>query len=162
MAKKKTAKKRGKSARTAHSKKERFLSAYEKFGNVCTAAKVAGIGRRTHYDWLADDQSYAAQFEDAQQQANAAIEEAMRKRAIDGWEEPVWHKGKQCGVVRKFDSTLLIVLAKANMPEKYRENHKVEMSGKVDIHKFLTSLTPDQMIELGETLMGDDADDADE
>lgn len=39
----------------AHHKKGAFLAAYAECGSIATAAKLAGIGRRSHYRWLKAD-----------------------------------------------------------------------------------------------------------
>jgi hypothetical protein len=50
-------------------------------------------------------------------------------RAIDGWEEPVWHKGEMVGTIHRHDSRLLEFLIKQADPS-FRENQKVELTGK--------------------------------
>jgi hypothetical protein len=49
-------------------------------------------------------------------------EEELRRRAIDGWEEPRFYQGRYCGSVRRYSDTALIVLLKSLAPEKYRES----------------------------------------
>ncbi len=63
----------------------------------------------------------------------SALEDEARRRAYDGWLEPVFHKGVKVGTVRKFSDTLLIVLLKAHKPEKYRENIKMDVSGDLNV-----------------------------
>jgi hypothetical protein len=41
-------------------------------------------------------------------------------RAVDGWEEPVYHQGAQVGAVRRYDNRLLQWLIEADDPGKYR------------------------------------------
>jgi hypothetical protein len=54
----------------------------------------------------------------------SALEEAeaeLKTRAVDGWEEPVFHNGELCGTKRKYSDLCLIFLLKALDPAKYRE-----------------------------------------
>jgi hypothetical protein len=51
----------------------------------------------------------------------AALEGEAVRRAYHGVEEPVFCKGVQCGVVRKYRDKLLMFLLKARNPAKYRE-----------------------------------------
>ena len=44
----------------------------------------------------------------------------------------VFYKGEPIGAIRKFSDTLLMFLLKAHNPKKYRENMRVERSGKMD------------------------------
>lgn len=50
-------------------------------------------------------------------------------RAVDGWNEPVYYKGKRCGIIRRFDSRLLEMLLKADDPAKFSEKAEVKHTG---------------------------------
>ncbi len=108
-------------------KQKAFLAAFRETGNVrlaCTAAKVARSG---HYSWLKDAE-YCKAFDLAKEDAANTLEAEAHRRAVEGWEEPVgWYKGKAGGTVRRYSDTLLIVLLKGLLPEKYRE--RVEVRG---------------------------------
>lgn len=114
---------------SAHLKKAAMLAAYAELGNVSKAAEAAEIGRTTHYDWLDADPEYKARFQEAHRLATERLEEEARRRAVDGWVEPVFYKGERVGGIRKYSDTLLIFLLKGNNPEKFRE--RVEHSGVV-------------------------------
>ncbi len=110
-----------------HPKKRAFLAAYRETGNVRLACEAAQIGRSSHYRWL-DDPDYAEEFERAKKDAVDVLEAEARRRAVEGWEEPVgWYKGEAGGTVRRYSDTLLIFLLKGAAPEKYRE--RMEVSG---------------------------------
>lgn len=51
------------------------------------------------------------------------------RRAREGVDEPVFYQGDECGSVRKYSDTLAIFLLKGAMPEKYRENTRMELTG---------------------------------
>jgi len=106
-----------------------FLAAFEKTCRIDLAAEAAGIGRRTHYNWLKSDPKYAQAFADSEVLAAQVLEDTATKRAVDGWDEPVFQAGKQCGTVRKFSDRLLERLLEARRPEKYRRNIKAEVTG---------------------------------
>ena len=63
-------------------------------------------------------------------------EAAIDHRGIDGWDEPVFHKGEICGHIRRFDNRLLELAVKAGNPDKYadRQHHKHE--GRVDVVRY--------------------------
>ena len=148
MAKKKTAKKtpgkRRPITRLTESKKAAFLLAFGKLGNITGAADAANICPKTHYNWLDSDPDYQAKFKEAFDRACAETEAEIRRRAIDGWDEPVWHKGEMVGTVRKYSDTLLIFRAKRLMPDLYRENHKVDLSGDLNVNNA-KQLTDEQL-----------------
>ena len=92
-------------------KKARFLKAYATVCQVTLAARMAGIDRGTHYDWLQKDAEYRAQFEAATDQAAQALEDEAVRRAYEGVERPVTVAGKR-ELVREYSDTLLIFLLK--------------------------------------------------
>ena len=114
---------------TSKKRAETFLSALAQYGNVTRAADEAGWNRCYLYRKRQADPAFARAWDEAAAIGVAALEDEARRRAYEGWDEPVWHKGEECGTVRKFSDTLLIVLLKAHMPEKYQERQKVEHSG---------------------------------
>ena len=110
-------------------KRAQFLALLSEYGNVTRAADDAGLSRVYLYQMKRGDESFAAEWEEAARVGAARLEDEARKRAVEGWEEPVWHRGEMCGTVRKFSDTLLICLLKAHHPDKYRENIKQQIEG---------------------------------
>jgi hypothetical protein len=111
-----------------HPKKRGFLAAYAQTGNVKLACEAARVGRSSHYRWLEHDPDYVEEFEQAKKDAVDVLEAEARRRAVEGWEEPVgWYKGEAGGKVRRYSDTLLIFLLKGAAPHKYRE--RMEVSG---------------------------------
>lgn len=122
MAKKPTPKTTPKKERDAHAD---FIAALMDYGNVTQAAKVVDLDRSALYAKRRNDEAFAAVWDEALAIGIEALEDEAKRRAYEGWLEPVWHKGEQCGEVRKFSDTLLIVLLKAHKPEKYAERKQV-------------------------------------
>ena len=66
-------------------KKVAMLEALEKsLGIVTTAAKLAGIDRRTHYEWLATDIEYKTRVEDLRNVELDFAESSLHKRIKSG------------------------------------------------------------------------------
>jgi hypothetical protein len=125
-------------------KQKKFLETIRLTGNIRVAARETGIGRATHYQRWMKDPEYAAAFEEASEDATDAMIEEARRRAQDGWTEPVIYQGEECYakqwnpetrqfeltdtplVIRKYDSLLLMFLIKARRPE-YRESFKADI-----------------------------------
>src|SRR5260221_3742159 len=97
-----------------------FLEAYEHSANILRAAEQAEISREIVYYWLEHDEQFLMVYNLADQAANAHIEAEIRRRAMDGWDEPLVSAGKKLGTVRKYSDTLLIFYAKKRIPE-YRD-----------------------------------------
>jgi hypothetical protein len=134
-------------------KKRAFLVAFAESGNVSAAARGAGVGRRTHYDWLKADKEYRAAYDAAQEDAADALEDEARRRAMGEW-EPVYDKtGAQIGTRKKASDLLMIFLLKGLRPEKYAQQHVVAGKGKGGAvlleHIVAGVLTPDEKLEKG-------------
>jgi hypothetical protein len=110
-----------------------FLDALSSSGNVTAAARRAGVDRGTAYRARAAAAEFRAAWEEALEVATDALEAEARRRALEGWDEPVFFGGQECGRIRKYDSTLLMFLLKAHRPEKFRENSAVQHSGDLTI-----------------------------
>jgi hypothetical protein len=114
----------------------RFLAQFAEIGVVTTAAKLAGIDRQRHYEWLdASDKypDYGERFAAASEQAADVCEAEMMRRGVTGWEEPVYGSGGtgvgtvQVGSKIVFSDRMLELALKARRPQKFRE--RVEHTG---------------------------------
>jgi hypothetical protein len=105
--------------------KDHFLKQYEVAGTISGAARAAQINRSTHYDWFRDDPEYVERFTASGVVAVENLETEMRRRAIVGWDEPVFQGGKQVGVIKKRSDVLLIFALKAARPHVYRDHYIV-------------------------------------
>lgn len=131
----------------------RFLKHLSQTGNITLSAEHAGVGRATVHDRRKGDEAFAAACVNALAEAADRLEGEARRRAYEGVDEPVIHHGEMCGVwvdakgkqvaphtygatfvgltVKKYSDALLMFLLRAAKPKRFRENHKVEHSGKV-------------------------------
>ncbi|MDI6872472.1 MAG: terminase [Bacillota bacterium] len=114
---------------TGTAKKEAFLRALARLGNVSDACRKARVPRRTVYNWKTDDAEFAQAWAEAEETAADALEREARRRAVKGVLKPVYQGGKLAGHVREYSDTLLIFLLKGARPEKYAERVKNEHSG---------------------------------
>ena len=71
-----------------------FLEHLAATGNVKLAADAAGVGRRTVYDRRQAEKEFAAQWEDAVENAMDLLEAEAWRRAYEGVLEPVAQKGE--------------------------------------------------------------------
>lgn len=106
-----------------------FLEQLSTNGNVTVSAEACNLARRTLYDLRSTDPEFAAAWDAAMEQAADHLEAEARRRAVDGWDEPVFYQGEQAGLVRKFSDTLLIFLLKGARPEKFRDRQQHEHTG---------------------------------
>lgn len=90
---------------------ERFLTALGEGLSVAGAAKLAGVGRQTVYDWRKRDAAFAAAWDDAIETGTDNLEDEARRRAMST------------------SDTLMIFMLKARRPDKYKDRRASEISG---------------------------------
>jgi hypothetical protein len=108
---------------------DKFIAHLSKHGVVSVAAKAAGTSRTEVYRERAEDKAFADRWNDALEQAGDMLEKEAIRRAYSGVMRPVYQGGAKVGSVREYSDTLLIFLLKGARPGKFRENHRVEVSG---------------------------------
>lgn len=114
-------------------KKEAFILALAKTGNVSAACKRAKVSRPTVYRHKREDTTFAELWEEAEDVYVELLEAEADRRAKTGTLKPVFYQGKEVGKVREFSDTLLMFRLKALRPDKYRENSAVQHSGEMQV-----------------------------
>lgn len=116
--------------RTRKKARATFLEAVTLGLTVVQACQEAGVGRTTVYDWRDSDPEFAAAWDVAYDRGTDALEAEAQRRAFDGVVKPVTVAGER-EEVREYSDTLLIFLMKGRKPQRFRDNHKVELTGEV-------------------------------
>lgn len=97
---------------------EEFLRQLEITGLPATAAKRAGTTLKQVEEWRAKSIEFNDEYNARLELNIDELEATARDRAINGWEEPVFYKGAECGSITKFDNGLLKWLIEGNR-ERY-------------------------------------------
>lgn len=108
---------------------EIFLSRLRKSPNVAAAARAAGYSRQWMYELRDQDEAFARAWDEAIDEAMDVAEGEIYRRAVRGTVRKVFYQDKQIDTVREYSDTLLIFLAKAHRPEKYRETTNTNLTG---------------------------------
>ena len=95
--------------------------------SVREACEALGLQRRAVRALRRSDQDFDADYHEARGLTPEKILAEMRRRAIDGVEEPVFHDGEIVGTITKYSDRLLMALGKGFVPE-LRE--RVEVTGR--------------------------------
>lgn len=95
---------------------------------ISDACRVVGYTRSSVYLYKADDPKFAEAWDEANETAIERMEREADRRAIEGYDKPVFYEGVECGVQRQFSDTLLIFRLKAKRPEVYRERAEVAVT----------------------------------
>jgi hypothetical protein len=70
---------------------------------------------------MKEDSAYAEKFGLMFEEVCEKFEAEAIRRAVDGYQDPVYQAGKLVGYRLKYSDTLLMFMLKAMRPEKYRE-----------------------------------------
>ncbi len=106
---------------------DRFINALRVMGNVWRAALSANVSRATPYYELHRNPEFAQAWKDAEEESADRIEAEMWRRGVEGIEKPVTIAGER-EIVREYDTPLLMMLAKARRPARFRENSNVTIA----------------------------------
>ena len=110
-------------AEITHRKKRAYLEALSTTPSMDDAARLAGVSRKTGYNYRADleDKPFQAALDVALRMGVQRAEAEGWRRGVIGWEEPVYQGGRLVGTKLVKSDTMLIFMLKGAAPEKYRE-----------------------------------------
>lgn len=106
-----------------------FLDALSRGYSVTHAASQAGVHRNRFYELRQVDERFGQDWQDAYEAGTDVIRDEVRRRGVDGWDEPVFQRGELVGHIRKYSDTLLLAEAKRRDPS-YRDNARLEVTGR--------------------------------
>lgn len=101
-------------------KKAQFLDAFAQLGTITHAAKAVNVDVTSHYHWLEHPkygETYRRDFRIAEEAAHDVLIREGRRRSVEGYVKPVFHKGVACGAVVEYSNALLMRLIEL----KYRK-----------------------------------------
>ncbi|MFC3051636.1 helix-turn-helix domain-containing protein [Kordiimonas pumila] len=98
-----------------------FLDALAAGNTVQQAAKIAGVGRRTVYNWRRTNPAFADKWYalDPKYRPPNDLEAEAVRRAVHGVRKPVYRGGEIVGHTTDYSDSMLMFLLKAHFPEKY-------------------------------------------
>ncbi|GBQ95569.1 hypothetical protein AA0229_0211 [Gluconobacter cerinus NRIC 0229] len=122
-------------------RKEQFLKHLAANGNISAAGRFADVQRSTLYHWKETDPHFAFLWDDALEEAADALEAEARRRAVEGYDEPITYGGKiicnpETGsplVRKKYSDGLMAFLLKAHRPSRFKAGHTEDQTGSISI-----------------------------
>lgn len=97
--------------------------------------EALGINRVTVYRWRQDDPSFAQAYSDAMEAGTDLIEQEARRRAVEGYDRPIFQRGALVGLERVYSDVLLMLLLRGRRPEVFRDGaSKTESATSITIH----------------------------
>ncbi len=97
-------------------------------GQFNSAADRAGIPISALKRWRENDTSFDARCEQAREAYADTLEREADRRAVQGVEREVFHRGEIIGTKVEYSDPLLMFRLKALRPGVYRENNKIEIN----------------------------------
>lgn len=93
------------------------------------AAENAGVARKTIFNWRNEDPEFAAAWVEAVEEGTDKIEAEAYRRAVEGYERPVFQGGEEVGRVREYSDTLLTLLIKGRRPGQFNTERHQHVGG---------------------------------
>jgi len=121
----------GRPVKFDNSKKNLFLEKLAEYGIKSKAAKAVGVNHSTILRHEENDPAFARAVEEALTEAADTFEDELIRRAVHGYEEPVFFNGVEVGKIRKYSDRLLDKLVTATKREKYGQQSTVNVEGKI-------------------------------
>ena len=108
--------------------------------------------------------TFAKEWDAAIEVATDTLEMEARRRASLGVEEPVYYQGQIVGYVRKYSDVLLMFLLKAQRPERFRDNHKIDgrIDGTLDVNVNAAESVRQKILGMVTAAVSNDDNDEDE
>lgn len=105
--------------------KAAILEMLEEVPNITAVRKMFGISSSAIYDARNSDPEWSKAIDEARESGYDMMEEEARRRAVEGWNEPVYYKGECMGEVRRYSDSLLKFLLTHCKPQKFNPGIKV-------------------------------------
>ena len=123
-----------------------FLRVLEKTGRVTKAAEIAGRSAGAFRSKKKRDPILADLWDKALKYRAELFEDEAIRRAVSGVRKDIYYKGVVCGSEKVYSDALLSKLLEGNMPQKYRQNHKIELDAKMAVATLVlpAATTPEE------------------
>jgi hypothetical protein len=111
-----------------------FLVGYVQALGIRSAARLSGVSRQSHYEWLRGDPLYREHFERAKAILADSAEEEVCRRAYKGYETPVIYRGQITAYYKSYSDALAMFMLKGLKPGMYKESAAVPVAGPTHIN----------------------------
>lgn len=130
--------------------KRAFLAAFRELGTITAACRQVGVGRTTAFRHRQQDEDFALAWAEIDEEVVERMEREAFRRAVEGTTKPLVSAGRHVTDVTEYSDSLLQFLLKGRRPERYRDNVKVEHSGRIvqRTELDLSKLTDEQLAQL--------------
>lgn len=110
--------------------KEWYFKGFAEDCTMTSGCLSARIDFNTVYKWREQDDTFVLRENQLRSELADRLEKESLRRALIGWDRPIYQKGVLCGYERVYSDTLMKMWLAAIRPEKFREN--INVSGQVE------------------------------
>jgi hypothetical protein len=107
----------------------RVLAALRSGVGIVAACRLGKVGYSTWYEWIREDAELRAEHDKALEQGEETRLEKFERRGIEGWDKPVWHKGRQVGVEKQFSDQAAMFSFQARNARRFNQRLQIEHGG---------------------------------
>lgn len=134
---------------------QKFLDNYALTGLLGHSARAADMSPENVRRRRMADEEFAKACEEALQTYRETLEMEVHRRAVSGWDEPVYQKGEFVGTIRRYSDRLLELQVKRHIPE-YRDKFSIaaEVKGGVMVVPATPGSMDDWEAQFGEKARG--------
>lgn len=114
------------------------------------AAEAVGVSRTSVFKWRSEDPKFAEAWVEAIDEGTDLLEEAILKRARDGYDRPIFQGGIFVGEERIYSDSLAAMMLQGRRPQYRKQTHEmnVNVSGNVSHRIDLSALSSAELDEL--------------
>lgn len=98
-----------------------------KSGIVLQACEAVGVDYSSVTTAREQDANFNRRWVEALEMAADRLEEEVHRRAVRGWDEPVFYQGAKVGESHRYSDRLLELMIRAKRPAEYKD--KKELTG---------------------------------
>ncbi len=115
--------------------KNKWLNEFIQRGSIAATCKARKISRQTFYDWTKQDTEFKRVFEDeARPMTTTLLEDEAYRRAMQGVPKGIYYKGCKIATEKEYSDTLLVMLLRANCPQRYKNFVDTTVNGSMNIN----------------------------
>lgn len=104
-----------------------FLEALRNVPVIRQACESAGVDRSTAWRARQADEDFADQWDHALEEGIDRAEQEAFRRAVQGYEQGVWHQGVQVGTETRYSDAMLSLVLKGRRKSVYAD--RTELTG---------------------------------
>lgn len=118
-----------------------FLAEVSKGAMLSEACATARISKSTAYQARKKDPEFAARFEEAMEASADLLEREAKRRAVEGYDDPVFFNGEVVGYRKVYSDQLLALLLRGRRRTVFGDKHEISGSGGGPLQTAVTIAT---------------------